>query len=370
MRMMALAVIAGLALGGVALAQEAGPAASEPPASAAPVLTPLAHVEVMGSGPVSMVLIPGNNADWTVFRSFMERNAQRYTMYAVTLPGFGGSTPPPEPQLPAYSLGEWLQNAEDAVATMIVERKLDKPIVVGHGLGGHLALRLSIHRPGLVGKVVSMEGPPAFPMTETEVPEDERARRIDEEFGPRVAQMTSEMYEFAQRNGAEGMVKNASRARELGDMFIKTTPEAWRRYLMEVLAVDLREEMKDLSCPVLVIGAIPDAARQSMPPSRLREFWRDAVARTDKATLIFFEGQRHYVMDEAPAELDMTIAAFVEGEAVKTIGEPLPDPVPQNPMLAPPSNPYTRPPEGQTPAAPAPAPAGSDAPKPPSESGR
>jgi pimeloyl-ACP methyl ester carboxylesterase len=323
----------------------------------------------MGTGPVSMVLIPGNNADWTVFRSFMERNAQRYTMYAVTLPGFGGTTPPPDPQLPAYALGEWVQNAEDAVATMIVERKLERPIVVGHGLGGHLALRLAMHRPGLVSKVVTLEGPPAFPMTETEISEEERARRIDDEFAPRLAQMTPEVYEFAQRNGAQSMVRSASRATELGNMFITTKPDVWRRYLMEVLAVDLREEMKDLSCPALVIGAIPDAERQSMPPSRLREFWRDAVSRTDKASLVFFEGRRHYLMDDAPVELDKTIAAFVAGEAVKSIGEPIPDPVQQNPFMAPPSPPPS--PEGQAPAPkPDAAPGAGDAPKPPAGAGR
>ncbi|HWQ33597.1 MAG TPA: hypothetical protein VNQ79_12150 [Blastocatellia bacterium] len=47
----------------------------------------LGHVEKRGRGPVPMILISDVRTDWTIWQSFMERNAERYTMYAVTLPG-------------------------------------------------------------------------------------------------------------------------------------------------------------------------------------------------------------------------------------------------------------------------------------------
>ena len=58
----------------------------------------LAHVETRGEGDTHLLLVPGLLCDWTVWESFMERNAERYTMHAVTLPGFGGTEPPPEPE--------------------------------------------------------------------------------------------------------------------------------------------------------------------------------------------------------------------------------------------------------------------------------
>src|SRR5688500_2392184 len=83
----------------IALGQDTQPATvpSTPPATTLettpatmPVATsvpfsPVPHVEVRGKGPIQMVLIPGLLSDWTVFESFMERNGERYTMYAVTL---------------------------------------------------------------------------------------------------------------------------------------------------------------------------------------------------------------------------------------------------------------------------------------------
>src|SRR5262245_47521140 len=82
------------------------PAPQAPPAAAPKVdqpaaapstgaVTPLGHVEVRGTGPVPVVLIPNLVMDWTIFESFMQRNSEKFTMYAVTLPGFAGSAPPP-----------------------------------------------------------------------------------------------------------------------------------------------------------------------------------------------------------------------------------------------------------------------------------
>ena len=66
-----------------------------PGAIAAPEL---AHVEVRGTGDTALVLIPGLVCGWEVWESFMDRNGDRYTMYAVTLPGMNGSEPLPLPE--------------------------------------------------------------------------------------------------------------------------------------------------------------------------------------------------------------------------------------------------------------------------------
>ena len=67
-------------------------------ASAASAGTPLGHVEQRGAGPTPVVLISGLACDWTVWEDFMDRNTERFTMYAVTLPGMAGTDAPPKPE--------------------------------------------------------------------------------------------------------------------------------------------------------------------------------------------------------------------------------------------------------------------------------
>lgn len=68
-----------------------------------------------------------------------QRLAERYTVYAPALPGYYGSSFPP-----------WMVDLEDA-ATLVIDfldtLKLERPIFIGHSLGGWLAAEVAIFRP-------------------------------------------------------------------------------------------------------------------------------------------------------------------------------------------------------------------------------
>jgi pimeloyl-ACP methyl ester carboxylesterase len=73
-----------------------------------------------------------------------DRLAGRWRMVAVDRPGCGHSTS--GPGTPAD-----LETQADALAALIDELGLERPLVVGHSLGGALALALALHHPQRVG---------------------------------------------------------------------------------------------------------------------------------------------------------------------------------------------------------------------------
>lgn len=68
-----------------------------------------------------------------------QRLAERYTVYAPALPGYHGSSFPP-----------WMVDAEDA-AMLVIDfldtLKLERPLVIGHSLGGWIAAEVAVFRP-------------------------------------------------------------------------------------------------------------------------------------------------------------------------------------------------------------------------------
>src|SRR5262249_39543176 len=111
-----------------------------------------------------MVLVSGFGVGASAFEGFMRRNAGRYHMLAVTLPGFEGTAAPPMPP-PGTSYGAqtWTQECVDAIASLIRERRLRNPGVVGHFINGsQVAMRLAIDHPDLVRSVVLLAGTPRF----------------------------------------------------------------------------------------------------------------------------------------------------------------------------------------------------------------
>ncbi len=106
------------------------------PISAQQTLPPgeLGELHEMGHGERTLLLIPCMSCRSRAFDSFMERSSDKYTMLAVTLPGFGGS---PLPNLPMNS-GEptWQRNAEAALTTLIDDRGLGTVTLIDDGSQG------------------------------------------------------------------------------------------------------------------------------------------------------------------------------------------------------------------------------------------
>src|SRR5688572_22179761 len=100
------------------------------------------HYTKLGKGRVQMVLIPGLGFDEEVFRDFAGSNKKNYTMYCITIPGYGSTGAAPAPD-GATSFGDqyWNRGVIDGIVKLIVSEKILKPIVVGHFTqGSQLAL--------------------------------------------------------------------------------------------------------------------------------------------------------------------------------------------------------------------------------------
>jgi pimeloyl-ACP methyl ester carboxylesterase len=313
-------VVAAAGAGG----QEA-PAAASPPSAQriqappwAPEIpfTPLAHVEVFGSGPIPMVLIPGIAQDWTVFKTFMERNARRYTMYAVTLPGFGDSPAPPFPDNAHFKDLPVLHNALKAIQFMIAERGIDRPVIGGYELGGHLALWLALEHPESFRAVIGIEGYPFVPLSPgaLEFNEDARIEHIRTKVVHPMNSETEQAWRARMKKLALTLVSDPERGAEVGEMITTPTRGVTMEHTLEYFMSDLRVGLGKLEVPLLVIAAMrPESWFRA---DIARDQWRSLYATASCTTLVFFNKCKPYVLDEAPDELDVAVEEFLSGKPV------------------------------------------------------
>ncbi len=81
----------------------------------------LGRVTRVGDGPRDMVLVAGAGFGGEIFDGFMKSWSDRFTMYAVTLPGMGGTPAPPMPDTgTSYGEQSWNTAARDAVVPAAV----------------------------------------------------------------------------------------------------------------------------------------------------------------------------------------------------------------------------------------------------------
>jgi non-heme chloroperoxidase len=110
-------------------------------------------VQEFGSGP-PVVLIHGGAATHGVWDHQAAALMGRYRSLAVDLRGSGDSDRPPS----GYSIDVFAAD----VAALVDALHLERPVVVGHGLGSHVALRLAATRPELVGALCLASAAPWF----------------------------------------------------------------------------------------------------------------------------------------------------------------------------------------------------------------
>ena len=142
------------------------------------------HVERRGQGP-ALVFVHGMGVSSESWHAQMDLLQDRFTVVAFDLLGHGRSSVPEDPDL--YSRDEALRDLDDVIATL--DRSHEKPILVGHSLGGYLALAYAATRPGRVRGLVVMATGPGFRDPEKREAWNARSRRNAHRFGvePRVA---------------------------------------------------------------------------------------------------------------------------------------------------------------------------------------
>ena len=95
-----------------------------------------------------VVALPGVLAPRTSFRALAQHLHERFRLIAVDFPGFGESE---KPSVNRYPYG--IPAFADAIADLFGGLGLSRAHVVGHGLGGAVALQLSTRHPELVARL-------------------------------------------------------------------------------------------------------------------------------------------------------------------------------------------------------------------------
>lgn len=136
---------------------------------------PRVHVVRRGAG-APLVFLHGmgsSSATWDACMSLLE---DRYTVVALDLLGHGRSPVPDDPA--AYSRDAALADVDDVLAT------LEGPaVLVGHSLGGYLALAHAATRPGVARGVVVLNTGPGFRDPAKREEWNARSRRNAHRFG-------------------------------------------------------------------------------------------------------------------------------------------------------------------------------------------
>jgi len=291
------------------LAQTPGGSVHPKPLSVTTVGT--LRVERYGQGSPAMIFIPGLACGSWVWDGTVPTFASAHAVYVVTMAGFDG--------LPAPS-GPPVDGADASLLQLITSEKLDRPIVVGHSLGGYLALRFGTEHAALVRAVISVDGTPVLPQLSQSTPDDRATIAAGV-----VAQMrsaTPEQFAAVERQTIATMVTDPANAARVAALTAKSDPQAVAAYTSDLLRADLRPELAKLTVPTLELAPVPtvpasfegpQAATESMADREVSygQFYRSLFPGAPNLSIVTIPNSRHFIMVDQPQALDDAMAKFV-----------------------------------------------------------
>lgn len=251
------------------------------------------HVEKSGSGD-PVILIPGLSSSGEVWNETVARLRADYECHVLTLPGFAGQ--PPLDPLPDDYLGA----VREELLRYIVEEGLERPIVIGHSLGGFLGIALAVEEPGLLRKLLIVDALPFLAAIQAPAMTEEVARSMAANIKESMLNQSPEQYEQAQPAIMASMITgedDIATALQWGrDSDMATVAQA----MYDLYASDLRDELAGVEIPILVLGAWiayePWGATRESTLAR----YEAQYAKAPNCTIRLTDKGKHFIMWDDP----------------------------------------------------------------------
>lgn len=262
-------------------------------------------VKVVGHGrPV--ILIPGLSCSGAVWDGTVAHLKDHYECHILTLAGFAG-----QPRIES----PFLETVRNDLAAYIRDQKLDHPIIIGHSLGGFLALWLASHDPDLTGPLVIVDSVPFLPglfnpnaTAETMKPMAEQMRAATSVGGEKFLK-DSEM-------SVKTMVTRPADINLVMSWVRTTDPVATGNAMFDLFSHDLRGDLAKVRSPVFVFGTWI-ASKGYFTRDEVEARMRKQYAQLKNCQLVMADNARHFIILDNPQWFYQQIDGFLAGFANK-----------------------------------------------------
>lgn len=260
-------------------------------------------IEVVGQGrPVLM--IPGLNSGADTWRETCAAlQADQVQCHIVQFPGLAGAPP--------IKTAAYNDAMRDELLAYIEQRKLVRPVVIGHSLGGFVALKMGIAKPQAIDKLVivdtlgflgSLYGPTLTAETIRPMAEGMRAIVLNQ---PQAHYFRGIAVTAQGMTASDDKVALLRRWGEASDR--ATTAQA----LVEMMTTDLRPQLDKVKAPTLVLAGWVGGARYGATRESTLAMFKQHYAKLDGVRIEMSQDGYHFLMWDDPQWLQDQVRGFL-----------------------------------------------------------
>ena len=269
------------------------------PTQPVPVADERISVKVEGTGP-DVILIPGLASSREVWAGLASTLRQQHRLHLVQVAGFAGS--------PAVSAvdGRVAAPVAEAVAGYIRSQHLKAPAIIGHSLGGEVALMLGTRHPERVGRLIVVDALPFYTLLINPLATAEAAAQQAAAFRDAMLAAPPAQAEAMQRTAIDRLAKTAEVRPALVEAALRSDRKTVADATYELMTTDLRPELARIQAPVEVVYAYDPLF--GIPAASVDALFANAYAGTPHISFKRIDGSFHFVMLDQPQAFAEAVA--------------------------------------------------------------
>lgn len=201
------------------------------------------EIKKTGKGNKSIIFIPGFACSGEVWDETIALFDEDYTCYALTMAGFAGVQPQSDPSFKKWEIG---------IADYIQQEKIIQPVIIGHSMGGGLAMALASDYPELISKIVIVDALPCLAglMDQSFKSKDTVDCR---EILTQITSSTNEQFYLMQKQNIAQLITDTSKQSLVVNWSTKSDRTTFAKMYCDFLNTDLRESLIRIKCPSLIL---------------------------------------------------------------------------------------------------------------------
>lgn len=254
-------------------------------------------IETLGKGK-AIFYLPGFTVPGSIWKETIEKINLDRKSYLVSYAGFNGNKPIKMP---------WYKSIKVSIVAYIKENNLSDIIIIGHSMGGNLALDIAYELPDKVSKIVLVESLPCI--REIMMPNVPATNLFyDSPYNKQMLEMDNGHFENMATMMAANMTLNKDKVEVLKNWILEADRETWVYGYTDLLKLDLRNILTQVKCEVLILGA-------SFPNLEIaRKNYENQYSNLPNKTIMMASDSKHFIMFDQPKWFYKIINDFLVDE--------------------------------------------------------
>lgn len=246
------------------------------------------NVGIKGKG-APVLLIPGLSCSGEVWNETVEVLQANFQCHIFTLAGFSDQKP--------ISVGNgYLSVISDKLVEYIQNQLTEKPILIGHSLGGFLALSMAATHDELFKKIIIVDSYPFMSAVYNPIATEENVLPQAKMMQQMLKQTPDSLYAIQQGMTMNTMISDSAKIQLALQWSLQSDRETIAQAMFELMTTDLRNKLSSINIPLLVIASWIGGKDYGITKERTISILESQYDLAESVTIKVAKEAKHFIM--------------------------------------------------------------------------